>query len=159
MKKSNNKGFMLAETLVVTTFVAGVLIFLFIQFSNLSKAYDESYNYNTVEGLYALEDIKVMIEQDNTIMNYIENNIDELNFIDITNCDNFTDVNYCLKLLELENVNKIIITNNSVPYDKINIASEDFMNFIKKISKEGNEPYRIIVAFKNSTYATLRLGE
>mgnify|MGYP003311026248 CR=1 FL=1 len=30
MKKNNSSGFVLAETLIVTTFVAGVLVFLFI---------------------------------------------------------------------------------------------------------------------------------
>ena len=159
MKKTNNKGFMLAETLIVTIFVAGVLIFLFIQFSNLSKSYDESYKYNTVEGLYASEDILRYIQSDSTTMTYISENIDNLKVIDLTNCTNFTNSNYCNKLFELENVDRIIVTKNKVPYSEIGITDENLMSFIKKINKEGTEPYRIIVAFKNSTYATLRLGE
>ena len=35
MKKKNTKGFMLIETLIVTVFVAGVLIFMFIQLTIL----------------------------------------------------------------------------------------------------------------------------
>ena len=74
MKKLNSSGFMLAETLIVTTFVAGILIFLFIQFTNLGKAYDDSYIYNTTEGLYALEDIKKYINTDLDLLLYIEEN-------------------------------------------------------------------------------------
>ena len=49
MNKINNKGFVLAETLIVTSFVAGVLLYLFIQFSNLNKNYNNSFKYNTIE--------------------------------------------------------------------------------------------------------------
>ena len=119
MKKRDNKGFMLAETLIVTVFVAGVLIFLYIQFSNLSNSYDQSFQYNTVEGLYALEDVKKYIETDSSIKKYINSNIDSLGYIDITNCDKFTDENYCLKLFELENIDKIIITHNSINFEKL----------------------------------------
>ena len=81
MKKNKNEGFMLAETLIVTTFVAGVLIFLFIQFSNLENSYEESYMYNTVEDIYALEDIKDYIEQDETAMSNIKEQIQNTKYI------------------------------------------------------------------------------
>ena len=58
MKKNSNKGFVLAETLIVTTFVAGILFFMFVQFTSLSKNYNDSYKYNTVEDLYALRNIR-----------------------------------------------------------------------------------------------------
>lgn len=159
MKKNNNKGFMLAETLVVTTFVSGVLIFLFIQFSNLSKSYDESYIYNTTEGLYALEDLKKYIETDINFTDYIDTNIETKKYIDITNCSLFTDESYCLNLIEIENIDKIFISTNSLPKDIINEYDEGFTNFINKINKEGKEEYRLVASFKNSTYATLRLGD
>lgn len=159
MKKKNNKGFMLAETLIVTVFVAGVLIFLYIQFSNLSSSYDDSFNYNTVEGLYALEDIKTYIESDDSITQYINTNIDTLNYIDITNCDLFSDREYCSKLFELENINRIIITKNKVNVEEIKIKDEGLNNFIKKINEIDYQKYRLIASFNNSTYATVRFGD
>lgn len=48
----NKKGFMLLETLVVSTFILGILIFLFIQLSTIKRAYDTSFRYNTITGLY-----------------------------------------------------------------------------------------------------------
>lgn len=159
MKKKVNKGFMLAETLVVTAFVAGILIFLYVQFSNLNNSYDESYKYNTVEGLYALEDIKNYIENDESALNYIEENIESLKYINIEDCSIFTSKDDCLLLLKSENINSIFITTNLIPYNSIDEYSEDFLDFVNKINEEGNQPYRIVAAFNNSTYATLRFGE
>ena len=150
---------MLTETLVVTTFVAGVLIYLYIQFSNLNKSYEASYIYNTVEGLYALEDVKNYIESDALLLEYINTNIEDLKYVDISNCSLFTDVDYCLRLFELENIETIFITTNTVPHESINQYDEEFNTFIKKINKEGKHTYRIVASFKNSTYATVRFGE
>jgi len=159
MKNVNNKGFMLVETLIVTVFVAGVLIFLFIQFSNLSNAYDETYKYNPTEGLYALEDIKYYIESDTSFVEYLKISIEEKKYIDITNCDLFTEKDYCLKLLELENINKILITPNLISKENLSNYDEAFYTFIKKINEEGEQPYRLVASFNNSTYATLRFGD
>lgn len=159
MKKKNNKGFMLAETLIVTAFVAGVLIFLYIQFTSLNKSYEETYIYNTVEGLYALEDIKSYIENDDNINQYIKENIEDLKYIDITDCTLFSDKDYCSTYFKLENIKNIFITLNSIPNEDFNTYNQEFQTFIGKINKEGFQPYRIVAEFNNSTYATLRFGD
>ena len=158
MKKINNSGFMLAETLIVTVFVSGILIYLYIQFSNLNKSYEDSYIYNTVETLYALDDIKIYIEREDQILEYINTNIEDLKYIDITDCSLFTEVDYCKKLFEVENIKSIFITTNQVPDESIIQYNEEFTTFIKKINKEGNQSYRIVAEFNNYTYATLRFG-
>ena len=157
--KKNNRGFMLAETLLVTTFVAGVLIYLYIQFISLSKNYHDSYNYNTVEDIYALSDVVEFINSDTDALNYIETNIEELKFIDISNCSLFTESDICTKLLSLENINEIFITKNVVPKSSIVGYTSGLMKFIKKINPSGVEPYRIVASFNNNTYATIRFGE
>ncbi|MBE6139808.1 MAG: hypothetical protein E7174_04875 [Firmicutes bacterium] len=177
MKKNNNRGFMLVETLVVTTFVAGVLIFLFVQFSKLSKAYEESYIYNTVEGLYALEDVRDFIwltSVDTTnsegqvitykSIQYIQQKLETEDYIDITDCSlwgSSADTMYqrCKYLFSTINIDKIFITKNAIPKDNITGYNEGFKSFINKINEEGNEPYRIVASFNNSTYATLRFGD
>lgn len=149
---------MLAETLIVTTFVAGVLIFLFIQFTNLSNSYNDSYQYNTVEGLYALRNMRDYLLSDENALTSLEN-ITYDNNLDITNCSIFTEKNYCLKLLELENINKIFITTNAVSEDLFYNFDDGLKKFISKINSEGTEKYRLIAEFNNSTYATLRFGD
>lgn len=158
MKKKNNKGFMLAETLIVTTFVAGVLIFLFIQFLRLNNSYSDYYAYNTTEDLYALEDIKDYIQSDNIAKQYINDNVSSSEYIKITNCNAFTNKEYCLKLFELENIKKIFVVSNPISIDDISITDETLLKFIRKINNDGNEPYRLIVEFNDTTFATLRLN-
>lgn len=158
MKKKNNKGFMLAETLIVTTFVAGVLIFLFIQFSKLNNSYNEYYTYNTTESLYALEDVKEYIESDSNAKEYILNSISKLGYIDITDCSSFTDREYCLKLLELENVKQIFIAPNTVSISNLNVDNPSLLKFISKINNDVDSTYRLIAEFNDKSYATVRLS-
>lgn len=158
MKKLNNKGFMLAETLIVSTFVAGVLIFLFIQFTNLGKAYDDSYIYNTPEGLYALEDVKEYIDTDSDLLLYIEENISTMKYIDLTDCNLFKNKEYCVNLFKLENIDKVFITTNSFVTEDITGYNEDFNTFISKIVEEGREKYRLVASFKSGMFATMRVG-
>lgn len=159
MKKNYNNGFMLAETLIVTLFVASVLIFMFIQFTNLNRTYNESYTYNSIEDLYSLKNIREYIKSDSSAMSYINSNVTFKSFVDITKCEIFVEKEYCLKLFELENINKIIITTNKVNYDLFVNYKTKFKKFINKINKQSNEKYRIIASFNNGRFATIRFGD
>lgn len=177
MKKMDNKGFSLVELLVVTIFVAGVLIFLFIQFSNLESSYQDSFKYNSVEGLYALEDVKEYIESDTDAYEIIKTRLNNEKYFDIKDCSIFTDQSYCEELfdfLKIKNIILIVSLNDYgwifEPQDSDNVDTsieyytglygfnEEFKEFIKKINKKGKEPYRIVASFTNSTYATVRFG-
>lgn len=159
MKKNKNKGFMLAETLVVTTFVAGILLFTTIQFINLSNGYNENYKYNTVEAMYALNTVKNYILDDSKALDFINNNVTSTNYVNLKSCDMFISEIRCQKLLELEGISEIIIATNKFDKDKIVTYDDEFKNFISKIKKEGTQKYRLIAKFENSVYATVRFGE
>lgn len=159
MKKISNRGFMLAETLVVTTFVSGVLIFLFIQFTNLSKNYNESYMYNTIDDLYSLRNIRDYVISDTSAFSIIEDTISNNSYIEITDCSVFSQTNYCLTLFELENIDKIFISNNEFDKDLFFNYDDNFKKFINRINPEGTEKYRILAQFNDFTYATIRFGE
>lgn len=169
MKKKKN-GFVLAETLIVTTFVAGVLIFLYIQLTNLSSNYEISHTYNTVDDLYALENIVKLISSDQGFSTYLSSNIESLKQINIKNCDNFTKKKYCLKLLELYNIDNIFVMKKDISdvigsenIDEVFSSSTDSMkNFISKINTSGEEKYRVVASFKVNDkvrFATLRFGD
>ena len=160
MKKKDNKGFVLVETLVVTIFVAGVLLYLYIQFTNLNSAFEETYRYNTVEGLYALEDVKYYMEINPSIMRSVSENIDRAKYIDITDCNFFGENKaYVQQLFRLENIKTIVITYNTILWTA-DFSNYDlgFQKFINKIIKEGEQPYRLIAEFNNATFATVRFG-
>ena len=155
MKKRYTDGFMLAETLVVTIFVAGVLIFLFIQFSKISNSYNEYYKYNSSDRLYALANIKYYLENDTSAISYLTSN--NIEFIDITDCSIFSNSEYCTKLLELENVEKLIVTTNPIDISVIEISDEEMLRFIRKIGNDGNEQYRLVAKFGDGSFATVRV--
>ena len=76
MKKMNNKGFLMVEALIVSTFVVTVLIYFFVQFKKVDNSFEISYTYNTVNGLYAVNNISDYLD------NLYEQNSDFKNLID-----------------------------------------------------------------------------
>jgi len=154
----NSNGFMLIETLVVTLFVSGVLIYLFIQFNNLDKNYEDSFSYNTIEGLYALNNVKEYILNDSKILLSLQD-VETSGYINLKNCDNVTDREYCEELLKLINVNKIYIAKNHFDEELFINTDNDFKKFLSKISSQGIEKYRLLAEFNDSTYATIRFGD
>ena len=156
MKKTNNKGFMLVETLIVTTFVAGVLIFLYIQFSTLNNSYNNYFDYNSTEKLYALEDIKNYIQNDSNISN-IPNLIKDSGYIEITDCEIFIDKNFCLKLLELEDINKLYLIHNNILSTTLSMEDIDALNFFKATKSTNNSIYILIGKFNDGSYSLLNI--
>ena len=159
MKKELSNGFMLIETLIVTTFVSGVLIFLFIQLVTLSNNYDNSYKYNRVEDLYLLRNIKDYMLKDLTALNTIKSQVNDNGFVELTDCSIFSETDYCLKLFELSNIKTIFITENNIETPLFKNYNDGLKSFIDKINVEGENKYRILAEFNNSRYATIKIGE
>ena len=65
--KKNNRGFMLVEILIVVTVIVTSMIFLFVQISNMNNSYDEVFKYDTITSIYAMENIKKFLVNDNAI--------------------------------------------------------------------------------------------
>ena len=157
--KKNNKGYMLAETLIVTTFVAGVLIYLYVQLTNLSNSYEKNQSYNTIPDLYALVDIAYFLGKNTTAKAYVKG---ISNVSDITSyCQNKTDA-MCTALKNLstlENISRILISKNdeTVSFSSITLDTK-FQSFIDTIAWEGQgvEEYRLIATFNDGTFATLK---
>lgn len=151
--KKNNKGYMLAETLIVTAFVAGVMIYLCVQLTNLSNSYEKNHSYNTVSNLYALSDIIYFINNNSSITNYVSE-IDEIGEIcsynnTTTNCLSFRN------LLALENVNTLLIAKNNNSID-FSAYSESLKDYVNTINFNGSEAYILIATFNDNTYASLK---
>lgn len=134
------------------------MIYLFIQFTNLREKYYQSYNYNTVDDLYALDDIVKYIKSDEQITQYIKQTLKTEDYIFLTDCDNFSNIDYCSELFNLENIEQILVLNNKQNYKDITGLDDDISDFIFKISNDGYEKYRLVALFKDSTLATIRFG-
>ena len=62
MKKLNNKGFILAETLVVTVFLMVIFTMLYTNYYPLMGEYQKRENYDDVDGKYVAYWMKKLIE-------------------------------------------------------------------------------------------------
>ena len=113
MRKLDKKGFMLTETLIVSTMLIAVLIILYVQFKNVTRSFYESFTYNTVGSSYNLYNAKLYIEQSNYSM--IAEKLKNNNYVDLTNCPGiyFTNTNYCETLFKKLGIKKIIMTNEN----------------------------------------------
>lgn len=185
--KKNKKGFMLVETLVVSTLVSVVLIALYVQFNNIINNFDRDSRYNSVNNLYATQNIKNFILRDATgnfytnLKNLLDKNIKEGNshFLKIiTNCSgnsaNAYQTNACTNfdyLTRFYNVKQIIFTLDTINLLEIDyqlLSNSNLERFIRSIKNDteakydenGNTiyDYRIIVEFTNNEYATLTMA-
>ena len=68
MKKLNNKGFILAETLVVSIFLTVVFTMIYSNFYPIIGEYEKRESYDDVDGKYAAYWIKRMIESDSYVL-------------------------------------------------------------------------------------------
>ena len=149
--RKKSKGYVLAETLIVTSFVAGVLIYLLIQLTNLDNNYEKTENYNKVPNLYALIDIVYYIKKNNACLNSIK----ELgnNAVKITSLNGCGGIN---DLLNLEKITTLLVCKNKENVNFNNLLDEKFTDFKNTISWEGIEDYRLIAEFTDDSYATLK---
>ncbi len=122
MKINNKEGFVLAEAIVVGVFILTLFTFLFINIVPLVGKYDSIKQYDTVEGVYNTNLIKMMIleyDDDNRFLG----SVDSTHPYDIYDANGFCHevscsisacqrIEYCYKLLSHTyiDVKSIIIT-------------------------------------------------
>jgi len=164
MKKLNNKGFMLTETMVVAMFILVTLVVLYSQFTNVYNGYNKSFTYNTTNGLYATSNIRDYIYKDGIDKIVFKLKYNNSPYVDITNCstDYFIDTSYCSTLLNILDVNQVIFTYSNLSNVKNNmtglsVTMMDFINGIEKNSDSLDNIFRIIVKFNDDTYTTLKV--
>lgn len=153
--KKNKKGFIMVETIIVSSVVLAALVFIYIQFTTVSNNYYRSFKYNSVDDLYKVNNIKTFIVNSNYNVALALTDDD---YIDITSCsaDDFTEYPYCKTLFDALDIQTVIITKENISGIDFSNLSLGMNNFIKTIKDNGNG-YRIIVEFEDS-YATLKVG-
>ena len=168
--KINNRGFLLAESLVVSTFVLTILILLYVQFSNLTTNYKNSYNYNNVESIYDLS----------SVVNYLNSNNYKLStqlseakpyvvvFQDGT-CNMSAGIvdSFCDNLINKMGAKKIIYTYSDLSIIKNYVSTTEDSNINQKMREfisrvETNTVLnkgRLFAEFNNGTYATIAMDD
>ncbi len=171
--KKNNKGFLMVETVVVSTFVMFVLIVLYIQFNALLVNYNKSYTYNTSNNIYNLSAIRDYLienqgEGDTALNHYLSSS--KTPYIIIYSAEtcnqsiSLSNVSFCAELAHAGKFKTILYTNSDVSELKKYINENDnkvikqkFKNFIAKIN---NIEYknRLIAEYEDNTFGTITYG-
>ena len=179
--KKNNKGFFLAETIVVIALVTTVMAFVYPNVSKLNENYNNRTKYyDQTEDLYALKAIYDAMENSYSEYTYTENseayNLNKFD-VHITDCNDVD--NKCtpdsrgtktFNLIEITDIGSFGATGINGLY-KLYIASYmgnpsdsnyNFNKYLKRLRKSTNDPsaYRLIGIFKKNNetrYASIKI--
>lgn len=157
MKKMNNKGFMLTETLIVSILLIIVLLTIYVQFKKVNRSVENSFSYNTVSSLYNLYNVKLYFEQEK--FNVIVANLDEKDYVELTDCSEvfFERPSYCKNILNSVGIKRVFATNENL-YSLVEKKpfNQKLNNYIASIDYEATSGYRLIAEFEDGSYASLK---
>lgn len=153
MKKN---GFMLAEVLIVSTLLIGVMAFIYIQLRTLTVNYNKSFKYNTVDGLYGSRVIKDFLLNENEYSSFNTTSFvydNKINRKDLFNA--LINELGIYKIVISNNVNDVynyLINNydNASSYDGNTEYYESFISFSTTLKDSGNH---IIIAYNDGTFS------
>lgn len=160
--KKKSKAFALVETLIVSTIIASILIYMFVQFNRLEDNYSESFKYNDVDDLYKLDSIKEYVKSldSESIINIASKiNDDDIIIMD-KNDDTYTNIEYFDNQVDLLNnldIKTLVLTKADINNVDTSNLSKTLKNMIKKIDNKSNN-YRIIAEFDNGECATITVN-
>ena len=158
-KKNNNKGYFLAETIIVLTVVAVAITTLYVNSMELYvKEKNDLTKYNTVDGLYSANAVKKYLYK------YVDDFKVSANFKGYINVNSYLqniqkiDFSKVTFFQEL-NINKIYFST----YDMTKLVSSDELskNIKDELSNIENDSkcvYRYIVIFNDYSYSLVGVG-
>lgn len=149
--KKNNKGFMLAEVFIVSSFVLGILVYIFVQTNSIMRNYNRSFSYDTVQGLYITNEVKKFIGYSGYDKNELANACDTYQFFDVSDY-------YYQRIKRAANIKTVILGN--LNYMKENVANDsnisakekDYINYLSNRGK-----CVLLLEFNDDTYASLNM--
>ncbi|MDD3048451.1 MAG: glycine-rich protein [Bacilli bacterium] len=163
MRKIDNKGFFLAETIVVVTIVATVLVLFYSQISKIYHNYENNSSYNTSTALHSANNIKkFLVQEDLATAVSALTAVAPASIVDITNYT-FTNADYFTGLKTSTNVRKIYFAKfqlnnliNGIEASTLDAATFDFIKTLKTINNPvATNKYYLIVSFTDGTFASL----
>ena len=173
MKKLNNKGFVMSETLVVAVFIMGIFAIMYNNYYPLIGEYERREVFDDVDGKYAAFWIKRFVQHDSFVLSSDMVNSINTNGYVMVSCENISTTldsyrkTMCQKLItELEvektgNTPHIYLTKYSLVNFKAKVAADtnyatfsgglqDYVNYLPEYSKVDSlnfAQYRLIIEF------------
>ena len=187
MKKLNNKGFVMTETLVVAVFILGIFGIMYNNYYPLIGEYERREVFDDVDSKYGAFWVKRFIQHDSYQFDVDMRNSINTNGYTMFSCEHITTDDYrktmCLKLvreLEIKDYSsqpKVYITKYNLETFKNYVKADteyatfsggfaDYVNFlpIYKVGSLNNAFYRVLIEFERSkngveytTYSTIEV--
>lgn len=154
--KKNNKGFFLAETIVVIALVTTVMAFVY---PNVTKLYDNYKNrtkyYDQTEDLYTLRAVyDYFINEGNGTI--IKNKTTENDKIGCKIIDDLNDGKIENPILSSLGIDELYIVNYMQTPSSTNYNFNKYLKRLKKTTYD-KDSYRLIGVFNNERYASIRI--
>lgn len=146
MKKINEKGFVLLETVIVAVFIISIFTFVYMSVVPLIGRYDELYNNYELEKTYKLYHIRDAIYKDENFTSIVGSEYKTIKLSDFSNQSYYSSLTNTLfdddyQVVYIKNIstnldnalNSLGITGSFKEYiesTKKNKASDDFQNFL-----------------------------
>lgn len=168
LKKINNKGFMLLETLIVSVFVMSVFTMIYANILPMMAEYEKYHNYNTVEATYKAHWAR-KIALDGLNDDTFDMVANSKNYYDITDCSLYTKndrddmESWCNNYKYANSIKSIYLTSYSLENFKETVSSsstfsrsfKEYVDYLplysKNTRKADNDKYfHIIVEYSNN---------
>lgn len=162
MKKNtrlDTKAFVLIETLLVSLTIAGILLYMYVQYARITDSYHRLSRYNSVESLYRTSNIKRIL-----LMNVKKPFYDKVKsgsgIYQITRETKIEGSSISLpewrEFWDDMDISILYITKGNA---NLNNLEASFSPFIKTISTDDGASYRIIVKYGDGNFATISFKE
>ena len=177
MKKNkialNNGGFMLLETLIVSTVILGTLVFLYVQFVNVKASYEVSFKYNTIPGIFMAKEMSSFLYHlDNNGYTSLQNRVNNAQngYVQVEKSiiNNTADSALFTQMVSRMNIAYVILTNDDLAAIKSYLTNNNssgssifnakFKKFILNLTTKKTTKKRVIIAFNDETFASVLVG-
>lgn len=162
MKKKNNKGFVLMETLIVSTVVIGIITFVYLQFGKLRNSYSDSFKYNSIPGLYSVKSIvNYVINKEGNINSIAKSVVDntKVNYLNDSYFINITsqDLDKLKEVLEIKDI--YVLQDYTFEKEKVSRSDADLYSFLSKLSYSSDaNSYHMVVIFSDGTLSSFEFS-
>ena len=170
MRKLNNKGFLMVETVIVSVFVLAIFLLVYRNSIPMVGMYKNRERYDDIDSVYNANLFRNLVIRDGYIYDSIIARVDNEGYVDITNCEVFREsteiYDTCINLKRLvgledfDGVNKddkIFVTNwdLSIRGTNGNLLSNSTLNrgmleYVKYLNEQGEREksysYRLILS-------------
>ena len=159
MKKNNNKGFMMAELVIVSAVIVTTLTLLYATYSKMYIVYQERSNYYNIDASYAAKNIYTNLLKNNEFNNSNFGDINNDNFsvtlVDNSNCKKINS-DFCSLLKTTYNLNSaFLVKYNSSTIENLSgtkIQKDYFKYLSTSLDYTENFSYIVIVELKDNEY-------